>query len=102
MKNVKKMASAVNTCMGGICWVPSACRRKPRTTTTLVKAVTMMTIEGASARIVSMNRTWSAPTTSSGLLASLTPRLTLGMGIPSAAWSSAGMRNAARIAVPMT
>ncbi len=57
MKNVKKMASAVRTCIGGICWVPSAWRRNPRTTMVRVNDVTMMMIEGARARMVRIKTT---------------------------------------------
>jgi len=59
-KNVMNSASPTNTCVGGICCVPSAERRNCSEIITRVKLVNIIKSEGARAITLSMNRSWSA------------------------------------------
>jgi hypothetical protein len=78
IKKERNRARPRITCVGGIFWVPIACRTKPRTMTILVKHVVISRIAGATERIVSRNNTCSAFDTWSGVFASSTPKVIVG------------------------
>src|SRR3989344_4028744 len=56
---VRNKASEIITWLGGVCWVPSAVRRKLSTTTMRTNDVTMTRIEGASDRTVTRATSWT-------------------------------------------
>jgi len=80
-KNERNKASPRMTCVGGIFWVPIACRTNPRTITILVKQVVINRIAGATEIMVRMNKTWSAVDTCCGVFASSTPKVMVGRPI---------------------
>jgi hypothetical protein len=55
MNKVRNNAIPTNTTFGGVCWIPSAFRKKDKTMIVLVKDVIIIMREGRSAMIVSSN-----------------------------------------------
>jgi len=67
------VVTTLRTCVGGVCWVPIACRRKDKTIMIRAKDVVMIRIEGASVRIVSRNKICKALDTFPGSSTSSIP-----------------------------
>ena len=59
IKKVKNKASPAIIWLEGVCWVPRACRKKAKTTASLVKDVIRMRMAGARERMVKRKMIWS-------------------------------------------
>jgi hypothetical protein len=79
-KKVKKSEKPIITGLGGICWVPNAPLNKERTTTILVKDVTIISILGARVIMVSMKSISKVEAISLGFFALSTDIVNLGIG----------------------
>jgi hypothetical protein len=81
IKKVRKSERPTITWLGGICCRDNALLTKSSTITTLVKAVIIITIEGARVSIESRKRIWRLRATSFAPVASLILKAILGIGI---------------------
>jgi len=66
MKKVRNKASPAMIWLEGVCCVPTACRKKVKTTASRVKDVISMRIAGARVRTVNKKTIWSNTETSPG------------------------------------
>src|SRR5690554_2223773 len=95
MKKVRKSARPITTWLGGVCCKAKALRVKESTTTMRTKAVVMIIIDGASAKMVSRSKICRLVATSCGSSAVPTPIWICGntgcaQTVPAAARSSVG------------